>query len=80
MITGSAVVGAIVQTPEPLHPAPDTLNAIVSEPALLLACVIASRSDPAPESVVLVTVKVGGGACGPKGKEQGDGEAHWDPP
>jgi len=47
-----------VQTPEPLQPAPVTLKAIVSAPAAALASVIAWRSDPAPESLVLVTVKV----------------------
>ena len=34
------------------------LKAIVSAPGLALASRIACRSDPAPESLVLVTVKV----------------------
>src|SRR4051812_39923160 len=34
------------------------LNAIVSVPAAVLAKVIASRSDPGPESAAVVTVKV----------------------
>lgn len=34
------------------------LNAMVSVPGLVLASMIACRSDPAPLSVVLVTVKV----------------------
>src|SRR5438270_12815844 len=34
------------------------LNVMVSKPALAFASVIAWRSDPAPESAVLVTVKV----------------------
>ena len=52
------VAGVIVQTPLPLQPAPDTLNAIVSSPALALASRIACRSEPAPESAVFVTVYV----------------------
>ena len=55
---GSCDAGAIVQTPEPSQPAPETLNAIVSAPAAAFASVIAWRSEPAPESLVLVTVKV----------------------
>ena len=62
LITGSAVVGAIVQTPLPEQPAPETLNAIVSSPAAVFASSIALRSDPAPESFVFVTVKVAAAA------------------
>src|SRR6188474_2014790 len=54
--TGSPVAGVMVQTPEPSQPAPVTLNAIVSRPALAFASRIACRSDPAPESPVFVTV------------------------
>ena len=53
---GSVAVGAIVQTPEPLQPAPETLKATVSSPAFALAFRIAWRREPAPESAVLVTV------------------------
>src|SRR5438105_11161107 len=56
--TGIGARGAIVQTPEPLQPAPETSNAIVSALAFALASRIAWRSDPTPLSAVLVTVKV----------------------
>ncbi len=36
-IAGRDAVGAIVQTPEPSQPVPETLNAIVSRPAAALA-------------------------------------------
>ena len=51
VIAGSADVGEIVWTPEPV-----TLNAIVSGPEFALASRIAWRSVPAPESAVDVTV------------------------
>ena len=57
-MVGSAESSAIVQIPEPSQPAPDTSNSIVSSPAAPLAAVIAARSDPAPVSLVFVTVKV----------------------
>ena len=53
VITGSAVAGTIVWTPEPTM-----LKAIVSAPAAALASRIAWRSDPAPASSMLVTVNV----------------------
>src|SRR6476619_1881112 len=53
MIVGSAVARVIAWTP-----APGMLNAIVCGPAPPLAPVTAWRSEPAPESSVLVTVKV----------------------
>src|SRR6476659_3955031 len=57
-IRGRLVAGEIVQTPLPLQPEPETLNAIVSSPAFALASVIACRSEPAPVSAVVVTVNV----------------------
>jgi hypothetical protein len=57
-IAGSPVVGVMVHTPLPSQPAPVTPKAIVSRPAAALASRIAWRSEPAPESLVLVTVKV----------------------
>jgi hypothetical protein len=57
-MSGSAAAGEIVQTPLPSQPAPETLNAIVSSPAAVFASLIAWRSDPAPESAVVVTVNV----------------------
>ncbi len=56
VMSGSADAGAIVQTPEPSQPVPETLNAIVSRPAAPFASSRAWRSDPAPESFVFVTV------------------------
>jgi hypothetical protein len=53
MTGGSAVVGEIVWTPEP-----GIANAIVSGPGLVFASRIAWRRLPAPESAVVVTVKV----------------------
>src|SRR4029450_6726831 len=55
---GSAVAGVIVWTP-----LPTMLKLIVSAPGFPFALVIASRSEPAPESAVDVTVKgaAGGG-------------------
>jgi hypothetical protein len=41
-----------------LWPEPGILKLIVSVPALLFASVMAWRSEPAPESFVLITVKV----------------------
>src|SRR5262245_5949431 len=58
VIVGRDVARAMVQAPPPPQPAPETLNAMVSSPAAALACVTASRREPAPESLVLVTVKV----------------------
>src|SRR5215475_453285 len=57
-MTGSVVAGVMVQTPPASQPAPETLNAMVSRPALPLASVIAWRSDPRPVSLVFVTVNV----------------------
>src|SRR5215475_7640091 len=57
-MVGRSEAGTIVQTPPPSQPAPLTLNAIVSMPAAALASRIAWRSDPGPESFVLVTVNV----------------------
>ena len=69
MMIGSAVVGLIVQTAgTPAQPAPVTLNVIVSRtPALALESRIACRSDPAPLSAVVVTVRVAATAPGIKG-------------
>jgi hypothetical protein len=53
MIGGRAEAGAIVWTPEPV-----IANAIVSKPGLAFASRIAWRRLPAPESAVVVTVKV----------------------
>jgi hypothetical protein len=50
--SGSGVAGRIWTAPLPM------LNAISSGPVLALACVIASRREPAPVSAVVVTVKV----------------------
>src|SRR5262245_59699518 len=50
---GSHVVRKIVCTP-----GPGMLNVIVSAPGAASASMIACRSDPAPESVVVVTMKV----------------------
>jgi len=47
-----------MQIPPPSHPAPETLNEIVSSPAAAFASVIACRSEPGPESEVFVTVNV----------------------
>ena len=52
-IGGSPVTGEMVWTPEP-----EMSKAIVSGPGFALASRIACRSDPAPESLVLVTVNV----------------------
>ena len=57
---GSSEVGMIVCTP-----APGMLKSIVSAPALALASRIAWRSEPGPESLVFVTVKVAA-ATGPR--------------
>jgi hypothetical protein len=51
VICGRAEVGVIVLTP-----VPDILKLIVSAPACPLASVIAWRSEPAPELLVLVTL------------------------
>ena len=53
MIEGRRVESVIVWTPEP-----GIANWIVCGPALPLASRIACRSDPAPESLVLITVNV----------------------
>src|SRR5262245_44812790 len=49
---GKDVAGAIVCTP-----APGMLKRMVEKSMLLLASLIACRSDPGPESFVFVTVK-----------------------
>jgi hypothetical protein len=53
VIVGSALVVVMVRTPEP-----GMLKAMVSKPELALASRIACRSDPAPASLVLVTVRI----------------------
>src|SRR5262245_46104107 len=58
MMTGEVIVGSAVGTSIVCTPLPAMLKAIVSVPPLALASVIAWRSDPAPLSVVLVTVYV----------------------
>src|SRR6187551_3925591 len=55
-IVGRSVAGKIVCTPPP-----GMLNSIVCGPATAFAAVIACRNEPAPESSVLVTVKVAPG-------------------
>jgi hypothetical protein len=60
IITGSvmaskAVAGCIV-----CGPAPGISKSIVSKPGFVFAWLIASRSEPAPESLVLVTTRVEG--------------------
>src|SRR5215471_12082998 len=60
-MVGRSEAGVIVQTPDPSQPAPVTLNAIVSMPEFALASRIAWRREPAPESLVFVTVKVEAG-------------------
>ncbi len=57
MVTASVISGSSVDSEIVFTPVPGMLNLIVSAPALLLASVIACRSEPAPESLVLVTVK-----------------------
>ena len=60
-----------MQTPEPSQPAPETLKTIVSAtPGVALASMIAWRSDPAPVSAVLVTVKVAAVAIEPDRPEE----------
>ena len=51
VMAGSAELGVIVWTPEPVM-----LKLIVSAPGFALASRIAWRSEPAPESAVVVTV------------------------
>jgi hypothetical protein len=51
-VLGSAVESVII-----LIPVPERANLMVSVPAALLALVIACRSDPAPLSLVLLTIK-----------------------
>src|SRR5262249_53247120 len=50
---GKAEAGLMVCTP-----GPEMLKSMVSAPAWLLASMMACRSEPLPESFVLVTVKV----------------------
>src|SRR5262245_60859200 len=57
MTVGRPDVGAIVCTPEP-----GMAKTMVSGPAFALASRIAWRSEPAPESFVVVTVNVAAGA------------------
>ena len=52
VICGRAEVSAIDFAPEPIA------NATVSAPASVLAELIASRNEPAPESFTLLTVNV----------------------
>src|SRR5689334_19946870 len=61
VIGGSADVGAIVWTP-----AAGIANAIVCGPGLPFASRIACRSDPRPESEVVVTVKTAAEARPPR--------------
>src|SRR6188508_1595265 len=57
-VTGSVVLGSHVVSTIVWTPAPGMLKSIVSAPGLAFASVIAWRSDPAPESALVVTVKV----------------------
>ena len=80
VIGGSAVAGAIVCTP-----GPGMLNMMVEKSMLLLASLIAWRSDPAPESFVLVTVKVlaadrDSGECGKHDPGGDPDDAHGSAP
>src|SRR5262245_37024484 len=50
VMAGKGVRGAIIWTPSP-----EILKAIRSRPGLLLAQLMASRKDPGPVSLVLVT-------------------------
>ena len=58
MICGSAEASAIVLTPPPAM-----LKVIASAPAAAFASMMAWRSEPAPASFVLVTVKVASVPC-----------------
>src|SRR4051812_26010440 len=64
-MAGSCDRGRIVWTPEPMA------KAMTSAPWLLLARAIACRSDPGPESLVLVTVKVARSRRGSSGSGRG---------
>src|SRR4051812_26609191 len=57
-VTGSVVFGSQVVSTIVWTPAPGIAKAIVSAPGVALESRIAWRRDPAPESVVVVTVKV----------------------
>ena len=67
-MVGSAESSAIVQTPEPSHPAPDTSNSIVSSPAAPLAAVIAARRL-SRAGVARVRDREGGGGAAVAGAE-----------
>ena len=58
MSTGSVMVGRPENGWMVWGPAPEMLNAIVSVPGFPFACVIAHRSEPVPESWVLLTVYI----------------------
>src|SRR6187200_1579969 len=62
-VTSSVPPNAIVHTPKPSHPVPVTLNAIVSAPAAAFASATAWASEPAPDGLVLVTVKIAASAA-----------------
>ena len=57
MVTGSVIVSGVSVTMV-WTPVEGIANAIVSAPGLPFASRMAWRSDPAPESAVVVTVKV----------------------
>ncbi len=61
-VIGSVAFGSHVARTMVWTPGPGMLNAIVSAPGFALASRIAWRNDPAPESAVVVTVKVAAGA------------------
>src|SRR5215831_9077946 len=61
MTTGSVIQGSAVSKLIVCRPAPGMLKLIVSVPGVLLADVMASRSEPGPESFVLVTTNGDGG-------------------
>ena len=56
VIAGSAELGAMVTAPLPMA------NSIASGPARVLAKAIAARSEPGPESALVVTLTVAAGA------------------
>ena len=74
-VTGSKAFGSHVVRAMVCTPAPGMLNAIVSAPGLDSESRIAWRSEPAPASLVFVTVKVAAARDAEKQKNaQGDAE------
>src|SRR5436190_20229548 len=65
VIAGNAVAGVMVRTPAG---GSVMANWIVSTPSVALASVIACRNEPAPVSLVVVTVKVAAWAAGAASK------------